>query len=306
MGLTSSRVRALNALFEEGGYTAAARKLGISQPAVTQHIRELQAEFGVALFERAGGQVVPTRVCRELYKITSEIRRKEDDAVLLLSQEREFDKGTLKLGLGNAMPGMAFVGAFRKRHPGIAVEVEMGSWDRIVQAVEEQRIDVGILPEGPDDRRFRRMACTRQDVVAIAHAEHPLASEDRLPIAALAAEPLVFRSPGSCTQRAVDGAFAAAGLSPRPAVLLDSRDGVLEAVANGIGIGFIWRFASSRTEGLCRITINELAAGVEEHVFHLTNPVPDAAPKFIEVVRASARGTWASAKDTPEPSAIAS
>jgi len=292
VGLTSSRVRALNAVFEEGGYTAAARKLGISQPAVTQHIRELQAEFGVALFDRVGGQVVPTRVCRDLYKITSEIRRREDDAVLLLSQERDVDEGTLKLGLGNAMPGMAFVSAFRKRHPGIAVEVEMGSWDKIVQAVEERRLDVGILPEGPCDTRFRRLVCTRQDVVAIAHPDHPLAGADRLPIAALAGEPLVFRGPGSCTQRAVDAAFAAAGFSPRPSMVLDSRDGVLEAVANGIGIGFIWRFASSRHDGLSRVTIEELAAGVEEHVFHLANPVPDAAPHFVAIVRANACAQW--------------
>lgn len=289
MGLTSSRVRAVNAVFEEGGYSAAARKLGISQPAVTQHIRELQAEYGIVLFERRGGGVTPTRICRELYRITSQIRQREDDAVLLLSRARLIEEGSLRIGLGNAMPGIAFIGAFRNRYPRIAVHVETGSWDTIVAGVEDRRLDVGILPEGPEDRRFRRVPCARQDVVALVPRGHPLSNAETVSIAALAHEPLVFRTPGSSTQRAVDAAFASIGLSPRPALVLDSRDGVIEAVASGLGVGFMWRLATTRTEGVVLVGVEELAAGVEEHAFHLVNPVPDAAPHFIDVVRAESR-----------------
>lgn len=288
MGLSSSRVRALNAVFEEGGYSAAARRLGISQPAVTQHIREIQAEFGVVLFERANGQVVPTRICRELYRITSEIRRREDDAVLLLQQERAVHHGDLRIGLGNAMPGMRFIGAFRKRYPGIAVHVETGSFDRIVTAVDEKRVDVAILPQVPDDPRFRRVVCARQDVVAMVHPDHHLATAERIPIRALAGEPLIFRALDSSTQRAVDAAFAAAGTSPRPVMVLDSRDGVLEAVANGLGIGFMWRHATSREDRLRRVAVEGLSVAVEEYAFHLANPVPRGAPQFMDVVRATA------------------
>lgn len=288
MGLTSSRVRALNAVFEEGGYSAAARRLGVSQPAVTQHIRELQAEFGVTLFERQNGHVVPTRICRELYRITSEIRRREDDAVLLL-QERTVDKGNLRVGVGNPMPGLRFIRVFHKRHPGISVQVEMGSFDRIVTAVAERRVDVGILPQAPDDPRFRRLVCAEQDVVAMVHPEHPLAGAQRVSIAALAREPLIFRSADSSTQRAVNAAFSTAGLNPRPVLVLDSRDGVVESVANGLGIGFMWRHGTSRQDGLCRVAIDELSTAVEEHAFHLANPIPDAVPQFMAVVRAVAR-----------------
>ncbi|WP_108659773.1 LysR family transcriptional regulator [Acuticoccus kandeliae] len=286
MPLSSSRVRALNAVVEEGGYSAAARRLGVSQPAITQHIRELQAEFDVVLFDRTPTGLVPTALCRDLYRITSAISQREDDALLLLRQAQEFDRGELRVGLGNAMPGMRLIGSFQRRYPGVRVHVEMGSFQKIMEAVVEQRVDVGVLPDVPDDGRFRRIVCARQDVVAIVHPSDPLAERTAVRLAELMPHRLIFRDRTSRMQRTLDAAIAAAGLDPRPSMVLDTRDGVLEAVANGLGVGFIWRHGSSREDRMHRLTVVELAAKIDEHVFHLANPVPRIAPHFMSVVGA--------------------
>lgn len=288
MALTSSRVRALNAVVEEGGFTAAARRLGVSQPAITQHIRELQQEFGIVLFDRQRNMTVPTAICRELYRITKDMRRLEDEAVSLLRQYQSVERGELKVGLSNAMPGMRLIGAFQARHPGVRVHVEIGSWDKIMGAVVDQRLDLGVLPEVPDEPRFRRVACADQAVVAILHPAHPLATRDSLSLAELAGERLVFRTGESSTQRAVDTGFASAGLVPSPVLVLDGLDGVLEAVANGLGIGFSWRYATARQDPLVRIPVRELGQEVKEHVFHLSHPVPAIAPHFMRVVAEAA------------------
>jgi DNA-binding transcriptional LysR family regulator len=290
MALTSSRVRALNAVVEEGGFTAAARRLGVSQPAITQHIRELQQEFGVVLFEKHRNAVVPTALCRDLYRITQDLRRLEDDAVALLRQYQAIERGALRVGLANAMPGMRLIGAFQARHPGISVHVEMGSWGRIMDAIVEQRIDVGVLPDVPDDPRFRRVACAEQDVVALLHPDHPLAERTSLDLRDLARERLVFRTPESCTQKVLGAAFARAGLAPSPALVVDSPDGVVEAVANRLGIGFVFRSATTRADGLMRIPVADLLGNVKEHVFHLAHPAPSIAPHFMHVAAEGALG----------------
>ena len=98
-----------------------------------------------------------------------------------------------------------------------------------------------------------------------------------------AGERLVFRTGSSSAHRAVDAAFLRAGLSPSPVLVLDGQDGVLEAVANGLGIGFAWRNASARQDPLVRIPVAELGQHVEEHVFHLSHPVSAIAPHFMRV-----------------------
>ena len=84
MALTSSRVRAVNAVFGSGNFSAAARRLGVSQPSVAQLVRELEAEFDVRLFERHGHSLVATPLCRQLYAATNRIEAMEADAVAIL------------------------------------------------------------------------------------------------------------------------------------------------------------------------------------------------------------------------------
>ena len=119
MSLTAARLRALNAVFDEGSYSAAARRLGMTQPAVSQAIRDLENAFGVHLFERRGRRLIPTECCIKLAPLTEEIRRLEDAILRLLEREQQQETGVLRVGLGNLMPGMSLIGAFQQRYPNI-------------------------------------------------------------------------------------------------------------------------------------------------------------------------------------------
>jgi LysR family transcriptional regulator, low CO2-responsive transcriptional regulator len=52
----------------------------------------------------------------------------------------------------------------------------------------------------------------------------------------------------------------AAGVKPKPDIVLDTRDGVFEAVANELGVGFTWEYGSSRVDKIVRIHVNDMAA----------------------------------------------
>lgn len=269
MALTSARMRAVNAVFETGTFAAAARHIGVSQSAIAQLVRELEAEFDVALFERHGSSLIPTALCRQLYGATSKMQAVEADALSILQQRGELAGGELRVGLGNSMPGMALIAAFKRLYPKVQVAIEIGSWSAIVAAVVEQRVDIGVLPEVPADTRFRREICLRQRVVALCHPGHPLQGREQVSIAELTHYPLVFRSRDSSTQRTVDRAFREIGLRPAPSLIVNTREGMLEAVANQLGIGFMWEQGSSRTDGIARIPVPELDAEVPECIFAL-------------------------------------
>jgi DNA-binding transcriptional LysR family regulator len=269
VALTSSRVRAVNAVFETGSFAAAARRLGVSQPSVAQLVRELEADFHVALFERHGQSLIATALCRRLYAATNRMQAIEADALAILEQRDELAGGELRVGLGNAMPGMALIAAFRSLYPKIQVNIEIGSWSAIMAALVEQRVDLAVLPEVPNDKRFRREACVQQRVVAICHPVHALGRERSVSVAALRKYPLIFRTRDSSTQRAVDRAFRAVNLQADPAIVVNTREGVLEAVANRLGVGFIWEHGSSRMDGIAKVIIEEIEAESPEFIFAL-------------------------------------
>ncbi len=143
----------------------------------------------------------------------------------------------------------------------------MGSWVQIVEAVADDRVDLGVLPDVPKDGRFEREVCLHQSVVAIVHRDDPLAERAEVTCQELGEFPLIHRTSRSSTQRVIDTAFRKSGIAVKPKAIVDTRDGVVEAVANRIGIGFMWEHACSRTDVIRRVRVKELEQRVPEHVF---------------------------------------
>lgn len=161
----------------------------------------------------------------------------------------------------------------------MTLSVVLSDHAQIIKAVIERRIDIGVLPNVPGDGRFVREVLIEQEVVAIAHPDHPMARHARLDCGQLAQVPLIFRSRGSSTQNIVDRAFRRAGLAPKARLTLDTRDGVYEAVANGLGVGSMWRFGTGRSDSIRRVPIIDIGPRCPESVFRLSetsDPLIDA------------------------------
>jgi hypothetical protein len=84
----------------------------------------------------------------------------------------------------------------------------------------------------------------------------------------------------------VDRAFRAAGVKPKPEIVLDTRDGVFEAVANELGVGFTWEYGSSRADKIVRIPVPEMATQTPEHIFCLAGKRYKLVDLFFETPKA--------------------
>ncbi|MCA1300170.1 LysR family transcriptional regulator [Stappia indica] len=285
MAISPQRLDAVRAVAETGSYAAAARTLAVTQPNISAQVRGLEQEFGVRLFRREAGRLLPTDLCLKLCDTAERMAEARQEAERLLLSRSSLREGQIIVGLGNAMPGMALVASFHRAFPGVTLKVETGSHHKITRAVLNHECDIGVLPDVPADPRFRRAHLASARVVAIAPLGHRLAQERMVTAKMLCDEPMIFRASGSSTQRAVDRMFARAGLSPRPFLTLDARDGLYEAVANGLGIGFLWQGSTGRSDGVVRLPIAEMQGlTIHETVFSLSETTSQVVEAFYQLV----------------------
>lgn len=274
--VSSACLRAVAALAETGSFSAAARRLGLSHVTVSGHIHGFETNHGIRLFDRERGRLMPTPFCTELLDAAAQLQEATGDIDRLIQRRNSAGRLQLKVGLGNALPGMGILQRMMAQHPDVTILIEGGTHQSILRDVMRRELDVAILPDLPNDARLRRMPLVTQDVVALVNETHPLAGEGQLDLALLAQQDLIFRARGSSTQRIVDRAFATVGLAPLPRLIVAPREAVYEAVKLNLGIGFIWRYSTTRDEGVVRIPLRTDKQGRQEMLFAMaddTNPL---------------------------------
>lgn len=264
-------LRAIRAVINAGSYAAAARELNMTHAAIAQQIRGFEAKNGIKLFEKEWGRLQPTPLCMDIAEAAERMHEAEMDVERLISRRNVSGQFHLRVGLGNAMPGIAIIHHVIKMHPKVTVTVESGSHQEILSAVLKRQVDVAILPDMQQDMRFRRQTIIQQEVVAIVSENHPLANHDSVSLTLLIEEPLIFRSRGSSTQKIIDRAFSRVNLTPEPRLIADTRDAVYEAVSLGVGVGFMWRHGTHRADAVRRLAIDEIVTSSEEVIFALEN-----------------------------------
>ena len=267
MTLSISALQALRSVAETGSFAAAARQLGLTAPGVSQHVHGLEKAYEVQLFTRSNGQLLSTPLCERVCESADRMLLEQKALERMLRHHGSLKNGELSVGLGNAMPGMALVANFNKNFPAVPLRVATGSFQKIMRAVLDHSVDVGILPNIPKDSRFRRKVLLANRVVAIAPSKSPLARKKTTHAHELIGERLIFRAEGSSTQAVVNRYFRDHGLSPSAYLTLDTRDGVYEAVANGMGIGFVWQTSTGRGDDVAQVTLTGGSTTSEEVVF---------------------------------------
>lgn len=226
-------------LAAEGNYTRTAEALNLTQPAVTQHVRALEAHFGVKLVDIVGRRAVLTDAGRFL------AARSETVLGAVAALERDMleyadaRSGTLRLGatltIGTYdLPALA--GAFRALHPGVTLDVAIENTARIIELVRQGDRALALV-EGAvtSDEELIATPYADDELVVVVPPGHPAAGRGTVAAATFRDQPFVAREDGSGTREAFERAFARAGVEPQVVLALPSGEGVVRAVEAGIG-----------------------------------------------------------------------
>lgn len=150
-------MRAFVAVVEEGGLSAAARRLHVSQPALSQTVTALERELGVDLLTRSSTGVRPTEAGRTLLAEARAVLARYERAMSALSRHTEPGGGLLRLGIPLELPGDLLAGALAdvgSRFPATRVRARHLSTAAQFQALAAGELDVGLVREHPAGGRL--------------------------------------------------------------------------------------------------------------------------------------------------------
>lgn len=239
MRINLMQLRAFHAVATQASFTLAARTLGLTQPTLSQSVKALEERYGVLLFERSSRRVQPTEMGRRLFQLTTRLFDTEQEAATLLEGSAQLARGLLQLGADSPYYVMPLIAEFDRRHPQVEIRLSIGNAGAVLEDLSEARLDVALLSNPPVDPRFHIVPLYRDPVRLMLPAGHPLAVGEAVPVAALTGQRLVMRETGSMTRRTVERGLAEAEIAPGAVFEVMGREAVQEAVALGLGLGFI-------------------------------------------------------------------
>lgn len=284
-GAYLAELKAFDAAATQGSMSAAARKLGLQQPTISLHIRQLEQRFGVELFFRRGRRVELTPFGASLREITRRIFRAEEEAMDLLLAAQNLYHGHLKLcavGPYNVTP---MIKAYSERWPKVRISVQLGDSREVIESVLDYRSDVGVVVHRVEDVRIHSLPFRRQDLVVFASANHPLAGRRGLLPSDLEGQAFVFREVGSTTRRAFEAFLESNDVRVRCALEMGSREAVREAVAQELGLGVVSDAAYVADVRLVQLDIDMKGLFTHAHVICLEERV--TAPLVREFLQVS-------------------
>lgn len=285
---TLTQMRVFEAVARHGNFTRAAEELHMAQPTVSVHVKKLTETIGVPLLEQVGKRARLTAAgeetfagCRRIFEAITGL----DEA---LTDIRALKAGKLRIAATTAgeylMPQL--LAHFLKRHPAIEISVHVGPRQGIVERLVGHADDLYLLTAPPEAVPVAAHPILPNPLVAVASADHPLASENNVPFERFAREPLLMREPGSGTRLAAEEAYAKHGLVPRVRMELGSNETIKEAVIAGLGVALVYRSAlgfSFDAHRLAILDVEGVPCGGSWHFVHpLSKQLPSIAQTFLE------------------------
>ena len=114
-----AQLKAFHGVATWGGFSRAAEKMAISQPALSDHVRKLEETYGIELFHRGTRSITLTDLGRQLLALTEKQLEIESAARDLLQRHRKVEEGNLAIGADAAIHALPLIAAFRERYPAV-------------------------------------------------------------------------------------------------------------------------------------------------------------------------------------------
>ncbi|MCG2796674.1 MAG: LysR family transcriptional regulator, partial [Actinomycetia bacterium] len=217
MGLDISLLETFKLVADLGSFSEAARRLGLSQPAVSFQIKSLEKELAAPLFDRSGGKVVLTPAGRTAYGHAGKLLSGRDEMLADIPRATGDVAGHLLIGAGT-IPGEYLlppvIREFRTEYPRVTVALDISNSREIVEKLKRENIEIGFVGSSPENPRMAARAFSEDRLVLITPPHHRLARERSATLEAVASEPFVNRRAGSGTRENVESAFLSLGMEP--------------------------------------------------------------------------------------------
>ena len=274
------RLTVFRAVARRQHFSRAADDLDLSQPAVSKHIRLLEAEWGVQLFHRLGSRVELTDAGRILADYAERVAALTEETQRVLTEFAGLSRGYLRLG-ASTTPGLYLlpevVARFQARYPGVEVTLAISNSADVAHRVLNAEFDLGFVGAPAEAPGLQVRPFAEDEIVLIVPPGHALAEQRVLTPEIFAGTTLILREAGSGTRQLVEAHLAQLGVRPKRTMELPGCEAVKRAVAAGLGIAWISRQAITLEVAHNLVCVPQIPAlRVSRHLYALTRK--DARP----------------------------
>ncbi len=282
------------AVVEHGGFTAAAKAVFVSQPALSLAIKDLEVEVGAQLFTRIGHRVRLTAAGSALLEPARQVLRDIETGRAAVKAVAGLLSGSLSLASLPTLaadPMASMVGEFRRHHQGVRVDLAAPEdSDDLFSLVESGASELGLTDAADVPQTLAAVTLSTQALVFILPPGFATTEGDTFEALDLGEIPLVVAPLGTSTRRLLDQQLGALGRQPTLAVVSAQREAILPLVVAGAGAALVPEAMALIAERLGAVVARPTPPVVRDLVLvHRLGPLSPAASRFVELAAETTR-----------------
>jgi LysR family transcriptional regulator, low CO2-responsive transcriptional regulator len=271
-------------------FSKAAEILHLTQPGVSMHIKELETNAGLPLFERVGKQLFVTEAGQELLSRAREILRALKEAEDALEGLKGLKRGRINLAVVSTAKYFVpqLLARFGRDFPELEVRLAVKNRNSVIELLTSNEVDLAIMGRSPQSLDTVAESFAQNPHVIIASPGHVLAKQRHIPVERVATETFIVREPGSGTRLAMQQFFEERELECRVGMEMASNETIKQAVMAGLGVSFISRHTIDlelQTDRLAVLDVMGTPVMRHWHVAHLAkkrlSPTAVAFKQFV-------------------------
>ncbi|QUX97368.1 LysR family transcriptional regulator [Marinomonas sp. CT5] len=239
--LTFRQLQVFKSVYELNSYSRAGDMLGLSQPAVSNQVRQLEQTLEQPLFEYVGRQLYSTATAKRLAEciqsMFEEIQHFQHD----LSAETGLIAGELNLvAVSTAQYVVPYLlRAYTNLHPNVTINVKVMNRAAAIERLNENHDELAIMGMVPNDKPMFSIPFLNNELIAVAPREHPLLSLEDVTLSAFLENNLLLRETGSGSRLALELHCQKQRIRLQPEMEIGSNDAIKHAVIAGLGVAVL-------------------------------------------------------------------
>jgi len=259
-----TQLRAFYDVALAGSFSQAAENTHQTQPGLSAHVRALEEIYQVELFYRAARGVRLTPQGRDVFVIAEKIFRLSQDIESMLLDEATTSV-PLRIISDNAARAVTALAALKGAYPEQTFALHVASGKQVLSSIKDCSADIGLITTTVKPQSVYSIQLGAQPIDLVVAREHPLALSPKCSLQSLRDYVLLAREQGSRTRARVDAVARENQAALEYEMEISGVDALREAIARGLGVGFICRDEYQEDSRLCGITL--LDAGLELSCF---------------------------------------
>lgn len=258
MKTSTYQIIAFAQVMQEGSFSAAAQKMGVTQSALSQHVGKLEQQVGARLIARSPTGLALTPAGTELFELAERFASLSTEIDEKLLGYSNFDTGHLNIIANAPQPALSSITHYGRAFPKVEINFTLFDWTRTMAMLSDHSVDIAFItrPRFNKDCVYKKL-CEATYVMYLP-ADHTLAGRRTVSLQEVSAETLILPERGSLTQKVVSQALAKHGVTPRRHLNTTTFPVMKEAILMGSGIGIFLSNAAAPHEGLVQVPIDEL------------------------------------------------